>query len=66
MVRGARNGDLLMSVVHLEAILWGAHLIGIANDEFLPHQLKHTDSLTSFQTFYVNRFIDYHAHEVIF
>lgn len=60
------NGDPLMSVVHLEAILRGAHLIGIANDEFLPHQLKHTDSLTSFRTFYVNRFIDYHAHEVIF
>ncbi|KAF8347311.1 hypothetical protein F5887DRAFT_1060897 [Amanita rubescens] len=60
-----QNGDRSMSVVHLEAILRGAHLAGIPNDEFLPHQLKHTNSLTSFRAFYVNRFIDYHAHEII-
>ena len=60
-----QKGDRSMSIVHLEAILRGAHLIGVANDEFLPHQLKHTDSLTSFRAFHVNRFIDYHAHEIL-
>ncbi|KAM6491741.1 hypothetical protein JOM56_012781 [Amanita muscaria] len=43
-----------------------AHLIGIAGDSFIPSELDHTDSLDAFKSFYVNKFIDYHAHKIAF
>ena len=53
-----------MSVIHLDTILRGAHLMGIAGSHPIPHQLKYTDSLDAFKSFYVNKYIDYHAHEI--
>ena len=60
------SGEHATSVVPLDAILRAAHLVGITGEEFLPIDLKHTDSLTAFNSFYVNKFIDYHAHEIVF
>ena len=60
------SGERATSVVPLDAILRAAHLVGITGEEFLPIDLKHTDSLTAFNSFYVNKFIDYHAHEIVF
>jgi hypothetical protein len=60
------NGKRTTSVIHLDSILRGAHLIGIAGEEFIPYWLKNTDSLEAFAAFYVNKFVDYHAHETIF
>ena len=59
-----RQGKHIMSVVHLDTILRGTHLMGIAGRRPIPHQLKHTDSLDAFKSFYVNKYIDYHAHEI--
>ncbi|KAF8227158.1 hypothetical protein L208DRAFT_1298148 [Tricholoma matsutake] len=59
-----RHGQLIMSVVHLDTILRGAHLMGRADKHSIPHQLKHTDTLDAFKSFYVNKYIDYHAHEI--
>jgi hypothetical protein len=57
-------GQQIMLVVHLDTILRGAHLMGRADKHSIPHQLKHTDSLDAFKSFYVNKYIDYHAHEI--
>jgi hypothetical protein len=60
------NGEKLMSVIHVDAIIRGAHLIGIAGDSFIPNDLDYSDTLNAFRTFYVNKYIDYHAHEIAF
>ncbi|KAM6492926.1 hypothetical protein JOM56_011060, partial [Amanita muscaria] len=60
------NGERILDVIHIDTILRSAHLIGIAGETFIPYGLDHTDSLDAFTTFYVNKFIDYHAHEIAF
>lgn len=60
------NGRRILDIVHLNAILRGAHLIGIAGDSFVPKEVDHTNALDVFKSFYVNKYIDYHAHEIAF
>lgn len=60
------NGGHIMSIIHLDTILRSAHLVGIAGEHSIPRRLSHTDSLDAFKSFYVNKFIDYHAHEIAF
>jgi hypothetical protein len=58
------NGEKLMTAVHVDSIIRGAHLIGIAGNSYIPKDLQYSDSLNAFRRFYVNKFIDYHAHEI--
>ncbi|KAJ7257138.1 hypothetical protein C8J57DRAFT_1436994 [Mycena rebaudengoi] len=56
-----------LTVVHLDCILRGAHLIGVAGKEFMPVQdFEFSDSLDGFNAFYVNKYTDHHAHEIAF
>jgi hypothetical protein len=54
----------MTSLVHIDMILRGAHLIGIPGSRLLPRTFTCDDSLDSFQAFYVNKYIDHHAHEI--
>ena len=54
------------SVIHIDSVMCGAHLIGMYGIDFLPSQLQYSDSLMAFAAFYVNKYSDYHAYEVIF
>jgi len=60
------QGNRIMSVVHLDSILRGAHLLGIAGADPVPLSLNFTNSLDAFRAFYVNKYIDHHAHEIAF
>jgi hypothetical protein len=60
------NGQRLISVVHLDTILRPAHLIPVYGNHFVDHDIKHTDSLSAFSAFYINKFSDYHAFEIAF
>lgn len=60
------HGKMPKSIIHIDAILRGAHLIGIAGNSVVPDDLEHTDTLNAFKTFFVNKFVDYHAHEIAF
>ncbi|KIJ07000.1 hypothetical protein PAXINDRAFT_91100 [Paxillus involutus ATCC 200175] len=60
------NGNRLVTVIHLDSILRPAHLIDIYGAEFIPYDLKYTDSLSAFSAFYVNKFSNYHAHQLAF
>ena len=60
------QGESVMSVIHLDCILRGAHLIGVAGTDMIPSKLKYSDSLNVFKLYYVNKYIDYHAHEIAF
>ena len=56
-------GDNGLDVIHLDTMLRGAHLIGVANG-FTP-KIKFTESLDAFKAFYVNKYADYHTHETV-
>ncbi|KAE9390839.1 hypothetical protein BT96DRAFT_967702 [Gymnopus androsaceus JB14] len=62
------NGRWLMSVIHIDSIFRGAHLIPVFGDDFIPtkHILSFHHSLDKFRCFYVNKYADHHAYEVIF
>ncbi|THU87110.1 hypothetical protein K435DRAFT_762879 [Dendrothele bispora CBS 962.96] len=60
------NGRRKMDVIHLDSVLRGAHLIGIAGEDHFPRGFKYTDSLDAFKAFYVNKYADHHAHEIAF
>lgn len=60
------RGHCMMSVIHLDCILRGAHLIGVTGQDNIPRKLQHSDSLDVFKAFYVNKYIDHHAHEIAF
>lgn len=60
------NGDHLVGVIHLDSILWPAHLIGICGAEHIPHGLEYTASMFAFQSFYVNKYSNYHAFQLAF
>ncbi|KAH9017740.1 hypothetical protein EDB83DRAFT_2508493 [Lactarius deliciosus] len=57
-----------LKVIHLDSILYGAHLIGVAGPNFLPSNPKvdFLASLDSFKCFFVNKYADHHAHEIAF
>ena len=61
-------GNLAMSIIHLDSMVRGAHLrvMGIAGDTRIPRHLTFDRSLDAFQAFYVNKYIDHHAHEYAF
>jgi hypothetical protein len=61
--RDAR-GRPIVSLIHIDTILRGAHLIGVAGHQMLPKTLTYDHSLDAFRCFYVNKYIDYHAHEI--
>lgn len=60
------GGGRVTSVVHVDSILHGAHLIGVYGNNHLPCDFKFTDTLDAFISYYVNKFIDHHANEIAF
>lgn len=60
------DGEPIISVIHLDCVVRGAHLIGVYGDTFLPRGFSFTDSLYAFDSYYINKYIDHHAHEIAF
>ena len=58
-------GNVAMSIIHLDSMVRSAHLMGIAGTTRIPH-LTFDRSLDAFQAFFVNKYIDHHAHEYAF
>ena len=55
------------SVIHVKSILRAAHLMGCGTrNTFLPNDFQHYQTLDSFQSFYVNKYVDHHSHEIAF
>ena len=60
-----RKGEPTIQVIPLETIAHGAHLLPVYGSTRLPDDFSHHDALDSFYSFFVNHFIDHHAHEFI-
>jgi hypothetical protein len=57
----------VMSVVHVDSIVRAAHLLPIfRGDIAIPREINFSNTLDIFSTFYVNKYIDYHAFETVF
>ena len=54
------------SVLHLDSFLRGTHLIPKYGMQRLPLDFHFSYSLDAFQAYYVNKYIDHHANEIIF
>lgn len=60
------RGQRVVSLIHIDTMLRSAHLIGVAGSHFIPTTLTFTDTLDAFHLFYVNKYIDHHAHEIAY
>ena len=60
------QGNHVISVIHVNTILRAAHFIPIFGSTPIDRDIRLTDSLAAFASYYVNKFSDYHAHEVAF
>ncbi|KAK7681444.1 hypothetical protein QCA50_015536 [Cerrena zonata] len=60
------TGERECAVVHIDSLVRAAHLIPRYGSEFIPSNFDHFDSLDAFRAYYVNKFIDHHAHEIAF
>ncbi|KAF8955385.1 hypothetical protein BDZ97DRAFT_1907688 [Flammula alnicola] len=60
------RGNRLTSVVHIDTILRGAHLLPVFRKQLLPLRFRHIWSLDSFKSFFVNKYADHHVNEVAF
>ena len=61
-----QHGRRWCSVIHLDSVLHGAHLLLIFGEKFLPINFDYSDSLDAFAGYYVNHFTDHHSHKIIF
>jgi len=59
---GIRN----RTVLHLDSFLHAAHLIPVYGNHELPLDFHYSYSLNAFEGYYVNKYIDHHAHEIAF
>lgn len=60
-----RNRAPLLSVIHLNTIVRAAHLIGVSLQQPVSEELESHQALDKFSTFYVNKYVDHHAFELL-
>ncbi|EIW62427.1 uncharacterized protein TRAVEDRAFT_89569, partial [Trametes versicolor FP-101664 SS1] len=58
------QGRPVTRIVPVGSIVRVCHLIGVYGRTKIPRSFHYADTLDAFRMFYVNWFIDYHAHEV--
>lgn len=59
------DGSRDLSIIHIDSIIRGAHLLPIFGTQIVPPGLQFHDSLDAYRGFYVNHFIDHHAFELV-
>ncbi|KAL6299564.1 hypothetical protein BKA93DRAFT_742093, partial [Sparassis latifolia] len=68
IVKPRSDGDVSaypMSVIPLDSILRAAHLIPVFGNEHVPARLEDHHSLDVFRAFYLNKYADHHAFELL-
>ncbi|KAJ6454819.1 hypothetical protein C8R45DRAFT_1188893 [Mycena sanguinolenta] len=61
-----RGRNRLVTILHLDSLLRGAHLIPVFGTAHIPIGFRYAHSLDAFTAFHVNRYIDHHANEIAF
>lgn len=65
-VGAGQHAPRLVSVIHLKSMLRGVHLLPCFGNRPIPRDFSYTYSLDVFEAYYVNKYVDHHAHELIF
>jgi len=60
------DGRRVQSLISLDLVVRGAHLIGVYGSDLLPIDLHFLESLDAFKAYYVNKYIDHHANTLVF
>ncbi|KAI0682814.1 hypothetical protein C8T65DRAFT_713697 [Cerioporus squamosus] len=60
------HGNRVSAIVPVESIVRASHLIGVYGRTKIPIAFDYSQSLDAFRRYYVNWFVDYHAHETVF
>ena len=59
----------VMSVIHVDSMYRGVHLLPVFGRSRVPTEpdcLLHSHTLDAFKAFYVSKYADHHAHEILF
>lgn len=59
------DGDPITTVIRLDSIFRAAHLMPVYGHDPVPFDFDRSDTLDAFEAFYVNQYIDHHAHEFL-
>jgi hypothetical protein len=59
------NDEQLVQVIHLNTIFRGIYLLPHYGEGFLPADLECNEALNTWSEYFVNHFIDYHAHKLL-
>ncbi|KAH9906112.1 uncharacterized protein B0H18DRAFT_898855 [Fomitopsis serialis] len=62
----ADDGQQASSIVHLDSIFRAVHLTPVYGDTSMPINFHFSYTLDAFESFYVNKYGDYHSHECIY
>ncbi|KAG6894908.1 hypothetical protein C0992_004017 [Termitomyces sp. T32_za158] len=61
------DGLPVHEVIHIDAVVRGVHLIPVyGSKEFISQDITFSNSLDHYDTFYINKYADHHANEIIF
>ena len=59
------KGEPTVQVIPLKTIAHRVHLLPVYGSTRVPEEFSHHDALDSFNSFFVNHFVDHHAHGFI-
>ena len=59
------HGEPTLEVIHLDAIARAAHLLPVYGASRVPEDFDYHAALDTYHSFFVNHYIDHHAHEFI-
>ncbi|KAF6744017.1 hypothetical protein DFP72DRAFT_1036008 [Ephemerocybe angulata] len=60
------EGECPVQVIPLASIVRGVHLLPVYGKGRLPETLSYVTALEDFERYFVNSYIDHHAHELLF
>ncbi|KAH9839919.1 uncharacterized protein C8Q71DRAFT_820987 [Rhodofomes roseus] len=59
------DGERVTSIIHLDSVFRAVHLAAVYRDTEMPVEFHFSYTLDAFESFYVNKYGDYHLHEYI-
>lgn len=60
------DDEYLTAIIHLDTVVRASHLIPVFGSQRVSRTLSFTDTLDTYTSFYVNKYVDHHAFEIAF
>ena len=60
-----RHGEATLEVIQVDCIARAAHLVPVYGNSRVPEDFDFHNALDSYRSYFVNHFVDHHAHEFI-